>query len=143
LNYANDVTYGVLSDIAVSVKNQQPIDLRMGYVNIIWQQDANEIALRSLHHCSVPAKILNVTGLEKLSVRELATAFGRIFGHEPIFKNQEQETALLSDAAESKRLFGSQAVSVNQMIELISGWITEGGKLLGKPTHFQEREGKF
>jgi nucleoside-diphosphate-sugar epimerase len=143
LNYANDVTYGVLSDIAVSVKNQQPIDLRMGYVNIIWQRDANEIALRSLHQCSVPAKILNVTGLEKLSVRELANAFGKIFNKEPIFKNQEQETALLSDAAESMRLFGSPAVSVSQMIELISGWIMEGGKLLNKPTHFQEREGKF
>lgn len=143
LNYANDVTYGVLSDIAVSVKNQQPIDLRMGYVNIIWQQDANELALRSLQHCSVPAKILNVTGLEKLSVRDLANAFGKIFGKEPIFKNEEQNTALLSDARESKRLFGSPAVTVNQMIEVISGWIMEGGKLLNKPTHFQEREGKF
>ena len=115
----------------------------MGYVNIIWQQDANELALRSLQHCSVPAKILNVTGLEKLSVRDLANAFGKIFGKEPIFKNEEQNTALLSDARESNRLFGSPAVTVNQMIEVISGWIMEGGKLLNKPTHFQEREGKF
>ena len=143
LNYANDVTYGVLSDIALAVKNQQPIDLRMGYVNIIWQQDANEIALRSLPHCSVPAKILNVTGVEKLSVRQLAGEFGKIFGREPVFINNEQETALLSDASESRRLFGAPAVSIHQMIEVIAGWINEGGRLLNKPTHFQEREGKF
>lgn len=143
LNYANDVTYGVLSDIAMAVKNRQPIDLRMGYVNVIWQQDANEIALRLLHHCNVPAKILNVTGLEKLSVRQLATAFGKLFDNEPIFKNEEQETALLSDASESRRLFGPPTVSVQQMTEVIAGWIREGGKMLNKPTHFQEREGKF
>lgn len=143
LNYANDVTYGVLSDIALAVKNQQPIDLRMGHVNVIWQQDANEIALRSLHHCSAPAKILNVTGVEKLSVRVLAGEFGKIFGTEPIFINHEQETALLSDASESRRLFGDPAVSIGQMTEVIAGWINEGGRLLNKPTHFQEREGKF
>jgi nucleoside-diphosphate-sugar epimerase len=143
LNYANDVTYGVLSDIALAVKNDQPIDLRMGYVNVIWQQDANEIALRSLHHCSVNPTILNVTGMEKLSVRQLASKFGKIFGREPIFINHEQETALLSDASESRRLFGDPAVSVHQMIEVIAGWVNEGGRLLNKPTHFQEREGKF
>ncbi|MEJ1238351.1 NAD-dependent epimerase/dehydratase family protein [Chryseolinea sp. T2] len=143
LNYANDVTYGVLSDIALAVKNQHPIDLRMGYVNIIWQQDANEIALRSLNHCSVPSKILNVTGTKKLSVRQLAAEFGKIFNREPVFINSEQETALLSDASESRRLFGEPPVSVHQMIEVIAGWINEGGRLLNKPTHFQEREGKF
>lgn len=143
LNYANDVTYGVLSDIALKVKDRQPIDLRMGYVNIIWQQEANEIALRSLHHCSVPAKILNVAGPEKLSVRQLALEFGKVFGQEPVFINQQQETALLSDASESRRLFGEPAVTLPQMIQVIAGWITEGGKLLNKPTHFQEREGKF
>jgi nucleoside-diphosphate-sugar epimerase len=143
LNYANDVTYGVLSDIAMAVKNEQPIDIRMGYVNVIWQQDANEIALRSLHYCSAPSKILNVTGMEKLSVRQLASEFGKIFGKEPIFVNHEQETALLSDASESRRLFGDHAVSVRQMIEVIAGWVNEGGRLLNKPTHFQEREGKF
>jgi nucleoside-diphosphate-sugar epimerase len=143
LNYANDVTYGVLSDIALAVKNEQPIDLRMGYVNVIWQQDANEIALRSLHHCSVNPKILNVTGIEKLSVRQLASEFGKIFGREPNFINNEQETALLSDASESRRLFGNPPVSIDQMIEVIAGWVNEGGRLLNKPTHFQEREGKF
>lgn len=143
LNYAVDVTYGVLTDIALAVRSQRPIDLRMGYVNVIWQQDANEIALRSLLHCSVPPKVLNVTGTEKLSVRQLALEFGKIFHQDPVFINEEQPTALLSDASESRHLFGEPSASVPQMIEVIAGWINEGGRLLNKPTHFQEREGKF
>ena len=143
LNYANDVSYGVLLDIAKSVKEQRPIDLRMGHVNIIWQNDANEIALRSLLHCSVPAKILNVAGPEVVSVRTIALEFGKIFKQNPAFINTEQDTALLSNASESNRLFGKPSVSLQQMIEVIAAWVNEGGKVLNKPTHFQEREGKF
>jgi hypothetical protein len=143
LNYANDVTYGVLLDIAFSVRDGRPIDLRMGYVNVIWQQEANEIALRALHHCTSPAKILNVTGPEKASVRQIALEFGSIFNKEPLFVNKEAETALLSDASECFKLFGPPRVSLKQMMVVIAGWIMEGGRVLNKPTHFQEREGKF
>lgn len=143
LNYANDVSYGVLLEIGRSVREQKPVDLRMGYVNVIWQGDANEIALRSLAHCSVPPKILNVTGGETTSVRNVSETFGRIFGVEPEFLHQEQETALLSNASEAVRLFGPPRVSVQQMIELAAAWIDAGGKTLNKPTHFQERDGKF
>ena len=143
LNYAIDVTYGVLLDIAKAVKDNKPIDLSMGFVNVIWQSEANEFALRCLAHCSVPAKILNVTGPETVSVRQIATAFGKLFGTEPTFVNQEEKTALLSNASECYRQFGPQKVTVDQMIEVISAWIQTGGKILGKPTHFQEREGKF
>jgi dTDP-4-dehydrorhamnose reductase len=143
LNYANDVTYGVLLEIARAVKEQRPVDLSMGHVNVIWQGDANEIALRALHHCSVPAKILNVTGPETLSVRWLAQEFGQRFGKTPEFINEEQPTALLSNAAEVFRLFGYPSVTTKQMIELIAQWISEGGKIINKPTHFQERAGQF
>jgi dTDP-4-dehydrorhamnose reductase len=143
LNYAIDVTYGVLVDIAKAVKEGQPLDLRMGYVNVIWQGEANELALRSLLHCSVPSKILNVTGTETASVRRIAIAFGRLFGCDPVFVNEEQETALLSNAAECRRLFGPQRVTIEQMQEVIAWWLNAGGKTLSKPTHFQEREGKF
>lgn len=143
LNYAIDVTYGVLLDIAKSVKDRRPIDLRMGYVNVIWQSEANEIALKCLAHCAVPPRILNITGPETASVREISNAFGKLFGTEPVFKNKEENTALLSNASECYRLFGPQKVSMNQMIEVIGKWIDTGGKILGKPTHFQEREGKF
>jgi nucleoside-diphosphate-sugar epimerase len=143
LNYANDVTYGVLLDIAMAVKEKRPIDLRMGYVNVIWQNDANEIAIRSLHHCSFPSRILNVTGNEVLSVRKLAEEFGKIFGEKPIFINEEQHTALLSNASESVKIFGYPKVSSDQMIRLLADWINAGGRTLNKPTHFQEREGRF
>lgn len=143
LNYANDVTYGVLLEIARSVKEKKPVDLSMGHVNVIWQGDANEIALRAFHHCSVPSKILNVAGPETIPVRWLAKEFGKLLGQTPEFVNQEQETALLSNAAESYRLFDYPKVPLKKMMELIVAWMNEGGRTINKPTHFQERKGQF
>jgi nucleoside-diphosphate-sugar epimerase len=143
LNYANDVTYGVLLEIAKSVKERRPVDVSMGHVNVIWQGDANEIALRSLLHCSVPSKILNVSGPEIVSVRWVAREFGRLLDETPEFTGQEQDTALLSNTAESSKLFGYPRVSLKQMIEVIAAWLNEGGKTINKPTHFQERAGQF
>lgn len=143
LNYANDVTYGVLLDIAKAVLDQQPIDLRMGHVNVIWQGDANEMALRALLHCKTPARIVNVTGPETTSVRWLAEEFGKLLNKLPRFNHEEQETALLSNAAEAVRLFGRPRVSLPQMIELLAEWVRQGGATLNKPTHFQERQGQF
>jgi len=143
LNYANDVSYGVLLEVAKSVKEKRSIDLSMGYVNVIWQGDANEFALRSFHHCAVPPKIVNVTGPETVSVRWLAKEFGKRFGEAPKFVNEELETALLSNASESCRLFGQPRVSLEKMIELIADWVNAGGKTINKPTHFQERAGQF
>lgn len=143
LNYANDVTYGVLLELARSVKERRPIDVSMGHVNVIWQGDANEIALRALHHCSVPSKILNVTGPETVSIRWVAQEFGKLFGETPQFTGLEQDTALLSNATESSRLFGYPRVPLKKMIEVIAAWLNEGGKTINKPTHFQERTGQF
>ena len=143
LNYANDVTYGVLLEIAKSVKENSPIDLSMGAVNVIWQGDANEIALRALNYCTVPAKMLNVTGPETISVRWLAEQFGRMFGQTPIFIKEEQPTALLSNAAESFRMFGYPKTPLKKVMELLVEYINQGGKTINKETHFQERKGKF
>ncbi|MEO5600077.1 MAG: NAD-dependent epimerase/dehydratase family protein [Cyclobacteriaceae bacterium] len=143
LNYANDVSYGVLLDIAKSVNEDRPIDLTMGHVNIIWQGDANEMAIRSLHHCNVPPKILNIAGPETASVKALAEKFGLLFKKKPTYLQQEQSTALLSNATESHRFFGQPGVPLSQMIELIAHWISQGGRILNKPTHFQERKGNF
>jgi len=143
LNYANDLSYGVLLEIAKAVKERRDIDLRMGYVNVIWQGDANEMALRALHYCSVPSKIVNITGPETVSVRMLADEFGDMFGQAPGFIYEEENTALLSNAAEACRLFGSPRVPLKQMMGLIAEWIKQGGKTLNKPTHFQERQGQF
>jgi nucleoside-diphosphate-sugar epimerase len=143
LNYANDITYGVLMEIASAVKENREIDLKMGHFNAIWQGDANEIALRALNHCEVPAKILNVTGPETVSVRWCAEEFGRMFGQPPRFSNEELPTAYLNNASECSRLFGYPKVPLKKIMELLAQWIDAGGKKLNKPTHFQERAGKY
>ncbi len=143
LNYAIDLRYGVLLEIAKAVMEERPIDLTTGFVNVIWQGDANEIAIRALLHCDVPAKILNVTGPETVSIKWLAEEFGEIFGKTPSFMKEAQPTALLSNASRAHQLFGYPRVTLRQMIELTARWMELGGKTINKPTHFQERTGKF
>jgi dTDP-4-dehydrorhamnose reductase len=143
LNYANDVAYGVLLEIAKAVNEERPIDLSMGNVNVIWQGDANEMAIRCLQHCSVPSKILNIAGPETISVKWLAQQFGLMLNKIPKFSNEEQPTALLSNAAESFKLFGYPKTTLKVMMELLVQWIQQGGKVSNKPTHFQERQGQF
>ena len=143
LNYANDVAYGVLLEIAKSVKEEREVDLSMGNVNVIWQGDANEIAIRALLHCLAPPRVVNVTGPEIISVRWLANEFGKIFSKSPKFIGLESSDALLSNAGECFKLFGYPNVSLKQMIELVGCWLAEGGKTINKPTHFQERKGEF
>ncbi len=143
LNYAIDLRYGVLLEIAKSVKEGRPIDLTMGNVNVIWQGDANEYAIRSLLHADHPPQILNVTGPETLSVRWLAGEFSKRLGVEALFVNEEDTHALLNNAAKAHQLFGYPRVSVQEMVDLIAGWVEAGGETSNKPTHFQEREGAF
>ncbi|MDP4221964.1 MAG: NAD-dependent epimerase/dehydratase family protein [Bacteroidota bacterium] len=143
LNYSVEMRYGVLTDIGVRVKNKLPVDLSMGYFNVIWQGDMNDFVLRSLEHTKCPAKILNLTGPETLSVRKVALDFGKHFGVTPEFVNTESETALLSDAAKAFSLFGKPKVPASQVIEWLAEWLKDGGRLLEKPTHFETRNGKY
>ena len=144
LNYAVELRYGVLVDIGRSVFERRPIDLGMPRVNVIWQRDANSWCLRSFAHCQSPPLVLNITGPETLSVRELALEFGQHFGVEPTFVSSgEGHTALLSDARKARGLFGSPTVQPKEIIEWIANWIRDGGSMLNKPTHFQTRDGKF
>ena len=143
LNYAIDMRYGVLFDIASKVKAGEPVDVTMGHVNVIWQGDANEQVLRCLGHCTTPTTPLNSTGLEALSVRELALQLGARLGVEPTITGQEAENALLSDASESARLFGEPRVPVATMLDWVADWVAHGGSSLGKPTKFEVRDGRF
>lgn len=143
LNYAVDFRYGVLMEIAKSVQEGKPIDLRTENVNVIWQGDANEVAIRSLLHCSSPAKVLNVTGPETLSTRWVAKEFGKYFDKDPVFQYEAEGTALLNNASECHRLFGYPKMTIRQIIDITATWIMEGGDEFGKPTHFQERKGQF
>jgi nucleoside-diphosphate-sugar epimerase len=143
LNYAVELRYGVLTDIAQAVFERRTVDLRMGFVNVIWQGDANSICLRCFAHCASPPFVLNVTGTEVLSVRKIAEQFGEKFGIQPLFEFQESDTALLSNAAKSHHLFGCPAVQVEEMIEWIADWVSNRRTMLNKPTHFSSRDGKF
>ena len=143
LNYAVELRYGVLVDIALAVFERRPIDLRMGHVNVIWQRDANSCCLRSFPCCQSPPFVLNITGPETLSVRALAEEFGRRFALTPIFSGREGETALLSNAGEAHELFGGPTVSAAQAIDWVADWISHVGPLFNKPTHFATRDGKF
>lgn len=143
LNYAVDFRYGVLLELAKAVLEDVAIDLRTENVNVIWQGDANEMAIRSLLHCESPAKLLNITGPETLSIRWIAQEFGKLFKKEPQFIHEPQGTALLNNASESHRLFGYPRVSIREAIAITATWLLNNGEEFGKATHFQERGGKF
>lgn len=143
LNYAVELRYGVLVDIARKVHLGTPVDLTMGHVNVIWQGDANSATLRALPLAATPAFILNLTGEATLRVRDIAEGFARRFDNRAILQGAEAPTALLNNAARYHRVLGAPRVSVDQMMDWIAGWITQGGASLGKPTHFENREGKF
>lgn len=143
LNYAIDLRYGVLLDIGQRVWQGRPVPLTMGAVNVIWQRDANSICLRSLGLAASTPRVLNVTGPEALSVRDLAERFGAIFGIEPSFESKESESALLSDSSLCWRLFGAPTVTPQDMIQMTADWIRDGGPTLNKPTHFEVRNGRF
>jgi len=143
LNYAVELRYGVLRDLADRVVRREPIDLTMGWVNLIWQRDANAVALRLLAACATPPLVLNVTGPEKLRVRDLATRLGERLGVAPVFVGDEADSALLSDASRCRARFGPPTVSAATALAWVADWVRHGGGTLGKPTHFEERGGRF
>jgi nucleoside-diphosphate-sugar epimerase len=143
LNYAIEMRYGVLVDIAQRVLNGAPVSLTAGAFNAIWQGDANAQALALLAHCASPPFVLNVTGPETISVQWVAQRFGELLGREPIYDGAESSNALLSNAARAQQLFGYPTVSLNQLIEWVAHWVQIGAPTLNKPTHFESRDGRF
>ena len=143
LNYAVEPRYGVLTDIAAKVRSGAALDLSTGYLNCIWQGDACARAIQCLERAANPPEILNVTGREKLSVRDIALAFGKLLGREPVFTGQPAPTAWLSNAQKSYDWFGPPRFTVEQLLPLIADYVRAGGRLLNKPTHFETRSGKF
>ncbi|HEY4130177.1 MAG TPA: NAD(P)-dependent oxidoreductase [Gemmatimonadaceae bacterium] len=143
LNYAIDLRYGVLVDIATRVFRDEPVSVDMGYVNVIWQGDANRIAIECLARASSPPFILNVTGETTLSVRMLGESFAKRFGKHVSFSGTERPDALLSNTSRMHATFAPPATSLDLMIERVADWIEQGGALLGKPTKFEARDGNF
>lgn len=143
LNYAVEPRYGVLVDIGRKVFEGRPVDVSMGHVNVIWQGDANSITLRALLRASSPPFILNLTGPVTLRVRSIAAEFGRRFAKDPILTGTEQPTALLNNAALCRQIYGLPSMTLGDLLDLVANWIQHGGRSLNKPTHFEQREGKF
>jgi nucleoside-diphosphate-sugar epimerase len=143
LNYAVEMRYGVLVDLARKVYEQGPIDLSTGHFNCIWQADANGMALVSFDHLSTPPNVINVTGPDVVSVREVCERLGERMGKPPRFAGDASSNALLANAGKALGLFGQPHVGVSQMIEWVADWVARGGESLRKPTHFEARDGKF
>jgi nucleoside-diphosphate-sugar epimerase len=143
LNYAIDMRYGVLHDIGRKIRDDQEIDVSMGHVNVIWQGDANTMALRCLAHATTPTSPINVTGPEIIEVRRLAAEFGKLLGKVPKLVGREAPTGWLSDAGRMVKEFGAPSVPLSQMIEWTADWLARDMKTLNKPTHYEVRDGRY
>lgn len=143
LNYANEPRYGILVDLTIKILHDEPIDVTMGSVNLIWQGDANNCIVRALSMAQTPPAILNVAGPETLSVRDLAQRIGRLLGKEPRFTSQEAPTALLSNASKCVARFGLPAMKLDEMVQAVVAWVAAGKPVLNKPTKYNVRDGRF
>ncbi|MGM4870213.1 NAD-dependent epimerase/dehydratase family protein [Bradyrhizobium sp. 956_D2_N1_5] len=143
LNYAIDMRYGVLHDIATKVLTGTPIDVSLGHVNFIWQGDASAQALRCLAHCTAPTSPINVSGHEILAVRDLAAKFGARFGRAPVLTGKEEPTAWLTDTSRAVELFGLSVVDTEQLIAWTADWVSRSMPSLGKPTKYEVRDGRY
>lgn len=143
LNYATEMRYGVLVDLARKVESGEPIDLAMGHLNAIWQGDANALALRAFDSAAVPPFVLNLTGPELLSVRQVVEEFGRLLGKSPLIEGIEAPDALLNDSRLALGMYGPPRIDAAQLVRWIADWVRRGGETLDKPTHFEVRDGRF
>ena len=143
LNFAVDLRYGVLYDVAKKIMDGTPISLSTPCFNFIWQGSANEIAIRGLLYAEAPAKKMNVTGPETVSIKYAAKKLGALLGKEPIFENEEGNNAYLNNAGAAMEIFGYPEVSAETLIKWQAEYILDGGRVIDKPTHFEERKGSY
>lgn len=143
LNYATELRYGVLVDLAQDIWAGRPVDVSMSRVNVIWLADANAMSLRALTLGESPPRVLNLAGGEVLRMREIATLLGKRMGRPSLLTGEQSTTALLNDGRAAYSLLGKPVVSADQMLAWTADWVSRGGESLGKPTHFQVRDGVF
>jgi len=143
LNYAIDLRYGVLWDVASKVWADEPVDITTNYANVIWQGDCSNIVLQCFKLASSPANVLNVTGPDMIRIDESAQKFANLMGKSVQLKGDSNGIGYLSNCGKMVEIFGQPRVSIDTMIEWIANWIMQGGESLGKPTHFETQNGKY
>jgi nucleoside-diphosphate-sugar epimerase len=143
LNYAIDLRYGVLVDIARQVYEGRPVDLSVPAVNVLWQGDANSYAMRCLELCESPARTLNVTGPETIQVLRAAEFFARRLDRQLLVEGESKGLALLNNAGACHAALGYPSVSANELMEAVAHWVESGGASLDKATKFQVTDGRF
>lgn len=143
LNYSNEPRYGIIVDLTLKILNDEPIDLTMGAVNLIWQRDANDYIIQAMSLAKSPPALLNVTGPDTIPIRQLAKQIGKELDKEPKFVSHEAQTALLSNASYCFSVFGYPKTKLEQMVSMIVKWVSSGRKVLNKPTKYGIRDGKF
>ncbi len=143
LNYATELRYGVLVDLAKKIADGEPVDLTMGYVNVIWQGDASALTLSTLPDCGLPPTIVNVAGPDVLHVRNVCERLAERMGTVARFVGEESDRALLNDGRRAHARYGEPAVSIERLLDWTADWVQRGGPTLGKPTRFESRDGKF
>ncbi|MFY9958888.1 NAD-dependent epimerase/dehydratase family protein [Bradyrhizobium sp.] len=143
LNYAIDMRYGVLHDIATKILGGKPIDVSLGHVNFIWQGDASAQALRCLAHCDRPTSPINVSGQDILAVRDLAEKLGARLARKPTIVGTEEPTAWVTDTSQAVSLFGPPVVDTEQLIAWTADWVARSMPSLGKPTKYEVRDGRY
>jgi nucleoside-diphosphate-sugar epimerase len=143
LNYANEPRYGIIVDLTTKILSDEPIDLTMGAVNLIWQRDANDYIIRATTLVKSPPTIVNVTGPETISVRRLAEHIGSQLGQKPNLISNQTQSALLSNASFCVEKFGPPQTTLDEMVSMIISWVASGKKTLNKPTKYNVRDGRF
>jgi nucleoside-diphosphate-sugar epimerase len=143
LCYALELRYGVLADVARKVMAGEPVALANGSFNCIWQGDANEMILRALPLAESPPTAWNLCRPEVFSVREIATRLGELLGRPPRFTGDEAATALLVNSSPLCAALGAPPTPLETMLRWTAHWVQQGGRDLGKPTHFEVRDGHY
>jgi nucleoside-diphosphate-sugar epimerase len=143
LFYATDLRYGVLRDLADKIWAGKPVDLANGHFNCIWQGDANEMVIRSLALANSPAAAFNLTSAAVLSIRQVANRLGELLGKPVRFTGTESETALIGNTSKLRQLLGDPPTPLEAMLRWTADWVKRGGRSLGKPTHFEVRDGRY